>query len=241
MFEREILEKLNQLEKEVNYLKRLDKTQAASGVTDHGDLTGLSDNDHPQYGLDADVVHDTGDETIAGVKTFSSIPVLPGSDPTSDNEAARKAYVDSVAFTPSARVTRASSQWGFSGRSWAWVYWNSESWDNYNHWSSGSPTKLYARKAGWYRYWFNARISPSTGFYGAIRKNGNDYINVVQESTQLNTRSTDVDLPTMTGTIYLANGNYLEAGLYTINAGTHYLNTNSSDHHPEFGIEFIKT
>jgi len=33
-------------------------------------------------------------QTIAGVKTFSSIPVLPASDPTTDNQAARKAYVD---------------------------------------------------------------------------------------------------------------------------------------------------
>jgi len=36
----------------------------------------------------------SGDQTIAGVKTFSSIPVLPSSDPTSDNQATRKKYVD---------------------------------------------------------------------------------------------------------------------------------------------------
>jgi len=36
----------------------------------------------------------TGDQTVAGVKTFSSIPVLPASDPTTANQAARKAYVD---------------------------------------------------------------------------------------------------------------------------------------------------
>lgn len=33
-------------------------------------------------------------ETITGVKTFGSIPILPASDPTAANEAARKAYVD---------------------------------------------------------------------------------------------------------------------------------------------------
>lgn len=37
------------------------------------------------------------DETVAGIKTFSSIPVLPSSNPTANDEAARKAYVDSVA------------------------------------------------------------------------------------------------------------------------------------------------
>jgi len=35
----------------------------------------------------------SGNQTINGVKTFGSIPVLPTSDPTSDNEAVRKAYI----------------------------------------------------------------------------------------------------------------------------------------------------
>lgn len=38
-------------------------------------------------------------QTVAGIKTFSSIPVLPASDPTSDNEMARKAYVDAKSAT----------------------------------------------------------------------------------------------------------------------------------------------
>lgn len=36
----------------------------------------------------------SGDQTIGGTKTFGDIPILPASDPTSDNEAARKSYVD---------------------------------------------------------------------------------------------------------------------------------------------------
>lgn len=44
--------------------------------------------------VDAAVVHLTGNETIAGIKTFSSIPVLPASDPTTDNQASHKSYVD---------------------------------------------------------------------------------------------------------------------------------------------------
>ena len=39
---------------------------------------------------------DTGNQTIAGIKTFSSIPLLPASDPTTANQAARKTYVDSL-------------------------------------------------------------------------------------------------------------------------------------------------
>ena len=38
----------------------------------------------------------TGDQTFAGVKTFSSIPVLPAADPTLANQAVRKSYVDGL-------------------------------------------------------------------------------------------------------------------------------------------------
>ena len=36
------------------------------------------------------------DETVSGVKTFSSIPVLPSSAPTTANQATRKGYVDGL-------------------------------------------------------------------------------------------------------------------------------------------------
>ena len=56
-----------------------------------GDITGdVSGN----AGTVTNGVYTTGNQTIAGVKTFGSIPVLPASDPTTDNQAARKAYVD---------------------------------------------------------------------------------------------------------------------------------------------------
>ena len=42
----------------------------------------------------AGAVMNTGDETIAGVKTFSSFPVTPSSAPTTDYQAANKKYVD---------------------------------------------------------------------------------------------------------------------------------------------------
>lgn len=44
---------------------------------------------------DADVVHDTGNETVAGVKTFSSSPIVP--TPTTDMQASTKKYVDDAA------------------------------------------------------------------------------------------------------------------------------------------------
>jgi hypothetical protein len=65
-------------------------------------LTSLSSipsgaGDIPSVNLDGNAVVLTGAQTVAGVKTFSSIPVLTSSDPTSDDEAARKAYVDGSA------------------------------------------------------------------------------------------------------------------------------------------------
>lgn len=53
------------------------------------DITGV-----PDFAMDSTVVHKTGAETIADVKTFTSIPVLPASNPTTDNQAVRKKYVD---------------------------------------------------------------------------------------------------------------------------------------------------
>lgn len=50
-----------------------------------------------------EVVETTGDQTIGGVKTFTSIPALPNSDPTSDNEAARKKFVENTADSARAK------------------------------------------------------------------------------------------------------------------------------------------
>ncbi|MGW4728084.1 hypothetical protein ACWEQC_02575 [Streptomyces shenzhenensis] len=40
----------------------------------------------------------TGAQTVAGVKTFSSVPVAPSTNPTTDNQLSRKAYVDATAY-----------------------------------------------------------------------------------------------------------------------------------------------
>ena len=62
-------------------------------ITDHGELLGLADDDHIQY------VKDTGDETVAGVKTFSSFPITPSSAPTTNYQTANKKYVDDNIFS----------------------------------------------------------------------------------------------------------------------------------------------
>jgi hypothetical protein len=52
-----------------------------------------------------DAVRLTGAQTIAGVKTFSSRPLLPASSPTTDNEAVRKKYVDDLNAAHEAKTT----------------------------------------------------------------------------------------------------------------------------------------
>lgn len=42
-----------------------------------------------------ETVRTTGDQTIADIKTFSSFPITPSSDPTTDYQTANKQYVDS--------------------------------------------------------------------------------------------------------------------------------------------------
>lgn len=51
-------------------------------------------------------VQTSGNQTVGGIKTFTSIPVLPATNPTTANQAVRKSYVDNntkgvyVAITP---------------------------------------------------------------------------------------------------------------------------------------------
>lgn len=71
------------------------------GTADLPTVIGLSDK-----AADSAVVHNTGNETIAGIKTFSSSPIAPA--PASSTQVATKGYVDSVASsgsTPDADAT----------------------------------------------------------------------------------------------------------------------------------------
>ena len=79
--------------------------------------------------LDGQFVKLTGNETIAGVKTFSSSPIVP--TPTTNTQAANKAYVDSVSGGGawSANDTRAKTALNASGNApiyacRAWVNFN---------------------------------------------------------------------------------------------------------------------
>lgn len=154
---------INDLQDEVVAIET-ELLKTAGSVIDHGSLSGLGDNDHPQYsktdhvhtmyagtnhnhdatylGIAAtakdsdklggelpsafsrtnhahtgyaasdhnhdttyapkththtEYVKNTGNETISGEKTFSTLPKVPTTTPTSNDQVASKAYVDSVA------------------------------------------------------------------------------------------------------------------------------------------------
>lgn len=72
---------------------------APKGYVDFGDAANaadIADVAADLATLDASVVKLTDDQTVNGIKTFGSIPVLPGTDPVAANEATRKAYVDAL-------------------------------------------------------------------------------------------------------------------------------------------------
>lgn len=150
-FEEKIIERLKRLEREVERLRVWERPAGGSGVTDHGALTGLSDDDHPQYllttgkaadsdkldGIDstgfATAGHDhdsdylgitakasdsdkldnidstgfvqtSGNQTVGGIKTFTSIPALPATNPTTANQALRKGFADATYLGISAKA-----------------------------------------------------------------------------------------------------------------------------------------
>ncbi|MGV9001361.1 MAG: hypothetical protein ACOH18_00170 [Candidatus Saccharimonadaceae bacterium] len=72
-----------------------DVTNLQASLNAKADTTALS-----SLASDSAVVHNTGTETVAGVKTFSSSPIVP--TPTTASQAATKAYVDTAASSGNA-------------------------------------------------------------------------------------------------------------------------------------------
>lgn len=59
-------------------------------------------------------VKTTGDQTVGGVKTFSSLPVLPATTPTSSNQAVSKKYIDDLLTFTTGSVTDGSITLNYS-------------------------------------------------------------------------------------------------------------------------------
>lgn len=97
-------------ESTVGYAKIATNAQTDTGTDDTTIITPKK----LKYHTDG-LVHKTGAETIAGVKTFSSIPVLPASNPSTDNQAARKKYVDDTKTKTFTELTDTPANYTGSG------------------------------------------------------------------------------------------------------------------------------
>ena len=91
---------------------KLAGTETIEAIMEYADdLTPTTDQQIPtkKYvdDLDATNVKKTGNQTIAGVKTFSSSPIVP--TPTSDTQAATKKYVDDIAIAGGRVYSEASN------------------------------------------------------------------------------------------------------------------------------------
>lgn len=57
-------------------------------------------------------------QTIDGIKTFTAIPELPASDPTTDNQVARKAYVDAAKYQNNITISTGAPSGGVTKNVW---------------------------------------------------------------------------------------------------------------------------
>lgn len=206
MFELEMAKKIRALEKQIQYLMTLEKGTGGGGggVIAHGDLSGLGNDDHTQYfnetrgdarylgltakavdsdkldGIDSsDFVQTSGVQTINDVKTFGSILVLPSTDPTTDNQAVRKAYVDNLHIRYAARAYRDATAFSYatSGTIYALPL-NQEEWDTHSHHDNvTNNTRITCKKAGMYTV--NGALTFAANATGnrdlLLRLNGTEY------------------------------------------------------------------
>ena len=159
--------------------------------------------------LDLQFVKLTGNQTIAGVKTFSSSPIVPA--PTSDTQVANKAYVDSASGGAwSANDTRAKTALNASGV--ALIY-ACRAWVNFNGTgtvairASGNVSSITDNGTGDYTVNFNTAMvdknfsasfssaqtgggtsNISTGLYSTTNTGTNPYAFITTSSVRLQTR-----------------------------------------------------
>jgi len=152
-------------------------------------LTAIKTVDGAGSGLDADTldtlssasfVQTSGNQTVAGVKTFSSFPVTPSSAPTTDYQVANKKYVDDY-FSNYGRgfFAKMSSNQTIATNTTTLLYFNTDSgglnFDTHGEFHNTGQLYLYKPQlAG--KYIVNLIVPYSTtglgSYYATIAKNG---------------------------------------------------------------------
>lgn len=169
----------------------------SGGVTDHGALTGLGDDDHPQYALDAEKGVANGIATL---------------DAGGDVPASQLGNVPSGAFV-GARAYKDTTPQSLANGTLTAITLNLESFDPDGfHDNVTNPSRFTcpAGKAGKYLFVGNIRFAPNTtGDRNAyFRKNGTTYYSTtLQRAASVGTSATDVPALAI---IDLIAGDYVE-------------------------------
>ena len=90
-------------------------------------------------------VKTSGDQTVGGVKTFSSLPVLPATTPTSANQAVTKKYIDDLLVETSGTIIDGTATLYYTKR--GKFYYNLRISDSTRLQGNGFPLGLYPDKS----------------------------------------------------------------------------------------------
>lgn len=131
----------------------------ASDLSDHeADVANPHAVTKTQVGL-SNVTNDAqvkaaGNQTVAGIKTFSSFPVTPSEAPTTDYQVANKKYVDDNSgggggTTNLARAYRSTSE-ALTADTYTKILFNAESYDTGDDFDSTTNNRYIAPSDGYY-------------------------------------------------------------------------------------------
>lgn len=208
-----------------------DWVDTSGGVTDHGLLTGLADDDHPQYVKHslATAVSDFLVASGAGAfvkKTLAEVKAILGlgsaaytastdylgagataanSDKVDGYHAASLHRTDNM---PVCKVQK-SSNYTLASNTAYLVEFDTERIDTNGMWSTGAPTALYCVIAGYYLVSGTIRYNTAgnaTGIRGcSIKKNGTEIANATYTPN-----ASDPNIVNTTGIVYMAVNDYLQ-------------------------------
>ena len=185
----------------------------------------------------------TTNQTVGGVKTFTSIPVLPASDPVSDEQAVRKKYVDDkippvFLNPPSCRVYN-SANISIPNNSTTALTFNSERWDTDAMHSAVTNTgRLTAPIDGIYSiYGCVSWAGNATGVRSVtVRLNGSTLLAV---STISNVGASDNPRNIVYTEYTLTAGDYVELTGYQNRGGALDI-VATGNYSPEFGMTWLR-
>jgi hypothetical protein len=196
---------------------------APAGVTDHGALTGLGDDDHTQYAL---LVGRSGGQTISG-GTAGVAPTI-----TIDEDANYYEFTEGT--QDKCRVYNSAAFTHNSTGNWLEVTFDSERFDpNAMHDTSTNTTRITAVNAGYYLIGGSVTWTANATGRRIIRIL---YNNTTQIAGQEGDPTTNTALQMSVATFYqLAATDYVEFGVYQNSGGN--LNVNATGNtSPEFWV-----